>query len=169
MPKVRRCRAAGCHAMVSTDHWYCLKHRDQEAAYLKSRAKWARGHEATYQHKYNTITRNRSQGKTDQYKFYRSKTWQSLRVSILERDSHLCQYCLADGIYTQGNTVDHIVPIEFNPSKKGSKNNLATICPKCHKLKTKWEQKYYGTGKENLLKNNKNEINSIEIINSLMR
>ncbi|WP_318646520.1 HNH endonuclease [Lacticaseibacillus rhamnosus] len=98
--------------------------------------------------KYNHITRNRSASKHEQYQFYKSKVWQSLRQQALTRDSHLCQYCLAQGRVTPGNTVDHVVPIEFDRSGMGTLSNLATICKDCHRAKTRWEQSYYGTGQQ---------------------
>lgn len=91
--------------------------------------------------------------KREQYAFYKSSVWtKSLRPQVLERDNHLCQYCLLNGKYTPGNTVDHVVPIEYDPTLKDDIANLATSCRDCHKLKTEWEQEYYGTGSHNQLK-----------------
>lgn len=149
MPRVRRCRAQGCHAMCQLPHYYCAKHIDQEAAYLESRERWARGHDHDYQHKYNTVTRNRNSSKSEQYKFYRTRQWQALRKLVLDRDSHLDQYALASGIVQAGNVVDHIVPFEVAPELHDVASNLITCTPETHKLKTAWEQKYYGTGLEN--------------------
>lgn len=146
MPRVRRCRAAGCHTMCSIDHWYCTKHIGQEAAYLERRAKWARGHDANYQHKYNTQTRSRSIGKREQYAFYKTKRWQELRKLVLNRDQHLDQYAKQAGVYVPGNVVDHIVPIEVDASLMADASNLITCSAATHKLKTAWEQEYYGTG-----------------------
>lgn len=42
--------------------------------------------------------------------------------------------------------LDHIIPIAFDHKLIASSGNLATIYNKCHRLKTKWEQEYYGTG-----------------------
>ncbi|MFH7281549.1 HNH endonuclease, partial [Weissella confusa] len=47
----------------------------------------------------------------------------------------------------------HIIPYEFDPSKRDDVRNLATICAACHTGKTRWEQEYYGTGAGNELKN----------------
>jgi len=151
MARMRRCRAAGCHKLVEMSHWYCNEHRDQEAAYLESRAKWARGHEQAYQAKYNKVTRNRNVSKAEQYAFYKSKQWQSLRQQVLDRDNHMDQYGLLLGQYQPGNTVDHIVPIEVAPELMSDPGNLITCSPATHKLKTAWEQEYYGTGIENNL------------------
>lgn len=139
--------------MVEFPNHYCDRHFEHEADYLASREKWARSHEQHYTHKYNTVKHNRNSDKSEQYRFYRSKRWATLRQQVLERDHYLCQYCNVQGKLTPNSrTVDHIVPIEFDSSKQADSNNLATICPTCHRLKTDWEQDYYGTGQENELK-----------------
>lgn len=148
MPRFRRCRQPGCHAMVQFPNHYCTKHFEHEAEYLANRQRWARAHQSSYQRKYNNVTRNRSASKAEQYKFYRTRTWSSLRKQVLERDHYLCQYCHQPN----SKTVDHTVPIEVNSSIKADVNNLQTICRSCHRLKTDWEQRYYGTGKDNELK-----------------
>lgn len=153
MPRVRRCRAINCHNLAQHPHYYCQEHIDQEQAYLDSRAKWTRAGQKEYRDKYNKQTRNRSVTKREQYAFYKSSMWtKSLRPQVLERDHHLCQYCLLNGKYTPGNTVDHVVPIEYDPTLKDDIANLATSCRDCHKLKTEWEQEYYGTGSHGVLK-----------------
>ena len=161
MPRYRRCRQPGCHAMVAFPNHYCKQHFEHEAEYLASRQRWARKHAEQYQHHdtryakhYNTVIRNRNEERSDQYKFYRSKRWVDLRQSVLDRDHYLCQYCKAYGKLTPNSkTVDHIVPIAYDNSIMASKDNLATICRECHRLKTQWEQSYYGTGQNNTKKN----------------
>lgn len=152
MPRVRRCRQPGCHAMVRHPNHYCREHFEHEAEYLENRARWARARDRLYTHKYNTVTRNRDNNKSDQYKFYRSRTWVQLRKTVLHRDNFLCQYCKAMGKVTPGDTVDHTVPIEYDNKLRDNPDNLATICPACHRLKTDWEQDYYGTGQGKQLK-----------------
>lgn len=151
MPRVRRCRAAGCHAMCEMPHWYCAKHIDQEADYLATRERWARGHDANYQRKYNQHTRNRTEAKRDQYAFYRSREWQRLRRLVLDRDQHVDQYALMAGQVVQANTVDHIVPIEVAPQLQDDPNNLIACTSRTNRIKTEWEQSYYGTGQGNQL------------------
>jgi len=60
--------------------------------------------------------------------------WQKLRVVVLQRDSGLCQPCLAKGQLTTGNIVDHIIP----KAEGGGDDlkNLQTICKPCHTMKT---------------------------------
>lgn len=151
MPRVRRCRYNGCHAMCELPLHYCKQHAEHEQEYLESRMKWARSHNKQYQHKYNTRVRNRDTSSQERYQFYRSKQWQALRKQALERDHYLCQYCLANRLVNAGKTVDHIVAIEIDPSLRDSLGNLATICRDCHRVKTELEQKLFGTGKDNSL------------------
>lgn len=142
MPRYRRCRQPNCHAMVQFPNHYCPKHFEHEAEYLANRQRWARAHSKQYQRKYNTVTRYRNDTKSEQYSFYRTKQWQDLRQRILDRDHYICRYCGQ----SNSKTVDHIVPIEFDQSLMADVTNLCTICRKCHRLKTQWEQSYYGTG-----------------------
>lgn len=138
MPRVHRCRAVGCHEMVEWPAIYCDKHKD-----LASKTEYRdRSH-------YNRVTRNRTVTKHEQYQFYRSKQWQGLRQRALARDHHLCQYCLTRGVVTPASTVDHIVPIEIDVSLEADETNLAVTCRNCHRMKTRWEQHYYGCMAEN--------------------
>lgn len=151
MPRVRRCRFNGCHAMCVLPMHYCEQHAEHEQEYLASRQKWARSHTTAYQHKYNTRTRMRNSETSSRYNFYRSRQWSALRQRVLERDNHLCQYCLLHGLVTPGNTVDHIVAIELDKEGRAAVDNLATICRDCHRTKTRLEQELFGTGKDQQL------------------
>lgn len=60
--------------------------------------------------------------------------WDKLRKTILQRDKHLCQPCLAKGRVTVATQVDHI-----RPKAKGGtddEGNLQAICKPCHDEKT---------------------------------
>ena len=148
MPRFRRCRQPGCHAMVQFPNHYCTKHHEHEAEYLANRQRWARAHSKQYQHKYNNVTRYRNDTKSKQYQFYKTRIWSVLRQQALDRDHYVCQYCGQPN----SKTVDHIVPIEYDQQRMASIDNLATICRECHRKKTQWEQSYYGTGQGNQLK-----------------
>lgn len=163
MSRYRRCRYPNCHAMVQFPNHYCKEHFEHEAEYLASRQRWARAHSKQYQHKYNTHKRYRNDVKTEQYQFYRSRQWQELRRQVLDRDHYVCCYCGKPN----SRTVDHVVPIEFDQHRKASIDNLATICRDCHRLKTQWEQSYYGTGAGHDLKDVP-EIQSVARIKKLM-
>lgn len=61
--------------------------------------------------------------------------WSRLRLVILQRDSYLCQVCLAKKQrVTQADAVDHIAP----KAKGGTDDpaNLRAICRACHLAKT---------------------------------
>lgn len=133
MPKVRRCKYRGCHTLVTQPNQYCQKHSN-----LKSSR-------SEYNRMYNTTVRQEA-NKLEQYRFYRSRIWKSLRASVLERDMYLCQYCKAQGRVRPGNIVDHIIPIEYDASLRTDITNLATTCKECHNAKSHWENNYYGTG-----------------------
>ena len=148
MPRYRRCRQPGCHAMVQLPNHYCAKHHEHEAEYLANRQRWARAHSKQYQHKYNNVTRYRNDTKSKQYQFYKTRIWSVLRQQALDRDHYVCQYCGQPN----SKTVDHIVPIEYDQQRMASIDNLATICRECHRKKTQWERSYYGTGQGNQLK-----------------
>lgn len=140
MPRVHRCRANGCHNMVEWPANYCPAHAGMEAALEAKHAEYRD------RSRYNRVTRNSSGSKRQQYAFYRSTEWRHLRKQILQRDYYLCQYCKAMGKLTSAKTVDHIVPIEVDSGRETNPTNLTTICRDCHRRKTVWEQKYYGTG-----------------------
>lgn len=159
MAKMTRCRyvsPAGvrCHRLAEEPNHYCSMHIEHEAEYQAKRKQWNVKHTSQYYHKYNKTQRVRNDTKREQDKFYRNKQWKNgLRPAVLERDNYLCQYCKANGRMTPGKIVDHIIPYEFDPSKRDDLSNLATICAACHTGKTHWEQEYYGTGAGNELKN----------------
>ena len=159
MPRYRRCRQPGCHAMVQLPNHYCAKHHEHEAEYLANRQRWARAHSKQYQHKYNNVTRYRNDTKSKQYQFYKTRIWSVLRQQALDRDHYVCQYCGQPN----SKTVDHIVPIEYDQQRMASIDNLATICRECHRKKTQWEQSYYGTGQGNQLKSVPEVRNIFEI------
>lgn len=162
--RVRRCRYHDCHAYAEFPNHYCKQHVEHEVEYIASRQKWSNQHNKQRQHRYNTVTRNRNDTKREQYNFYRTRQWAHLRQQALERDHYICQYCGA----INSKTVDHIVPVEAFPNYKSNIDNLATICRKCHALKTKFEQKYYGCGQGNKLTGAK-PIDNINEITLLMR
>jgi 5-methylcytosine-specific restriction protein A len=60
--------------------------------------------------------------------------WVRLRRTILQRDRHLCQPCLARGRPTPARTVDHIKPKAEGGTDDSA--NLRAICDECHKAKT---------------------------------
>lgn len=163
MPAVQRCKYKDCHALVERPALCCAKHKQYEQELKEQRERYSRS-------RYNKYKRNQDEDKKEQYSFYRSRLWSSLRLNCLKRDNYICLYCLAQGRVTANSKIaDHIIPIEFNPTLKAELKNLATTCRECHNLKTIWEQKYYGTGQNNEIKKDAKEIHDIKIISNLMR
>ena len=158
MPRVKRCRANGCHAMVAFDSRYCKRHQDLAMDEPKPKRN---------NYHYNHHVRNRDENKSNQYAFYRTRQWVHLRQQALERDHYVCQYCRLSSVVTPAKTVDHIVPVEADQGLATKLDNLAVICPSCHTKKTRWEQGYYGTGNERELKAVR-PIIDIALINKLM-
>ncbi len=139
MPRVKQCRKVGCHQLATNGHAYCDDHQDLEVEQQNR-------HDKYMSQRYNKQIRNRDETKQTQTAFYRTKQWIELRKVVLKRDNYLCQYCEIQGIVTPAKVVDHIVPIEYDISRKADVTNLAVVCGRCHSAKTLWEQKYYGTG-----------------------
>lgn len=153
MPRIRKCHVHGCKAPAFVPNHYCSNHISHEIEYQQEREKYAhkfptRQSKKT-QWKYNHVTRYRNPIKAEQNKFYHSKQWKDFRQIILNRDYHLCQYCKARGVIREGNIVDHVLPVERFPEKMRDLKNLVTCCNNCHYWKTRFEEKYYGTGFNN--------------------
>jgi 5-methylcytosine-specific restriction endonuclease McrA len=61
--------------------------------------------------------------------------WRKLRAAKLAADP-LCAWCLARGIVTAANTVDHIRPISERPDLRMVWGNLRSGCKPCHDAHT---------------------------------
>ena len=64
---------------------------------------------------------------------YGSSAWKKLRTAF-KRANPLCQMCQDKGIVMQGNTVDHITPINQGGDPYAW-SNLQTLCTSCHNSK----------------------------------
>lgn len=78
-------------------------------------------------------------GKTRQQRGYGAE-WERLRKTVLHRDKHLCQPCLAKTPQrlTPANQVDHIKAKANGGTDE--LDNLRAICGPCHALKTIHDQ-----------------------------
>jgi 5-methylcytosine-specific restriction enzyme A len=74
-----------------------------------------------------------SKGKTATERGY-GHNWRKARKQALERDGHLCQECIKQGVATLATDVDHIQ----NKASGGTDDlsNLQSLCNPCHKAKT---------------------------------
>lgn len=68
---------------------------------------------------------------------HRPKKW---RLSVLEKDGHICQSCGATGVYLQA---DHIDPWYLSKKKRFDINNGQALCVPCHKFKTRVDMFLY--------------------------
>ena len=65
--------------------------------------------------------------------FRNSTDWKKKRTEILERDKHLCRYCLENKRLTYNNIeVHHIIPLKNNFELRLDNDNLISLCRMCH-------------------------------------
>jgi 5-methylcytosine-specific restriction enzyme A len=106
---------------------YCDKHKEVRQAEKNDANRF-----------YNMHTRNK-----ERTAFYKTGAWEKKRVHILKRDHGLCRVCRSRGKATAGNIIDHIIPLEVQPSLALEDSNLQTICQACHNAKTAEDRKEY--------------------------
>lgn len=119
----RPCKRPGCYELVAKA--YCEKHQPQSPP--RSR----REHDQKYQ-----------ETRTD-YKhhlFYNSDAWKRLRKWKLRR-APLCEHCECKGKVKPAEMVDHIVEIKDDWSLRLKKDNLQSLCWRCHTAKTLAERR----------------------------
>lgn len=152
LPRIRKCRFPGCKLPAFLPNHYCQKHIAHEVEYEKEREKFEHRYPTKQSKqsrwKYNHIKRYRSPIKARQNYFYHSKQWKELRKMVFKRDYQLCQYCKARGQIKSGRIVDHVLPVERFPERMTDISNMVTCCDSCHYWKTRFEEKYYGTGQD---------------------
>ncbi|PHM36490.1 HNH endonuclease [Xenorhabdus innexi] len=108
----RACRKQGCPKTTIERSGYCTDHQHTG---------WQR-----YQ-----------QGKSRHARGYGSQ-WDKLKISVKQRDNHLCRPCLRQGRAVTGTTVDHIQPKAHGGTDALS--NLQLLCEACHRQKTATER-----------------------------
>ena len=70
--------------------------------------------------------------------FYKRAAWRRLRAAVLERDHHMCQYCLRDKRagrilrVPRAVVVHHIKPRDMYPELAMEMDNLVSLCEACH-------------------------------------
>lgn len=69
-------------------------------------------------------------------RFYESPEWRRCKAAYLEKVNHLCERCLAKGIYEPAKIVHHRIHLtEENygdPEIMFGFDNLMAVCQKCH-------------------------------------
>ena len=121
---------------------FCDEHKQadkkRKQAYINAKMKresTAKGKQLANAHMahYNAVTRS-----PEANAFYHSISWQRMRDYVYARDMGICQVC--GNAVTDRKIVDHIHPLKTSPSEKLDKNNLWTLCYRCHSIKTQLEE-----------------------------
>lgn len=72
-----------------------------------------------------------------------TKRWVETRREVLMRDNNRCRVCGKLNSQVYSLTVHHIMKITDNPSTHFDKNNLITLCAKCHSDVEKTNKTFY--------------------------
>ena len=116
MKPQKRCNHRTCRTLIDYDKRYCSKHKGtSHQRYDASRDKDTKG-------------------------FYSSSRWTKMARQTKLRDGYLCQECLSNGLYVQGNIADHIIPVNQDWGKRWDMGNLQTLCASCHNEKSAKEK-----------------------------
>ena len=70
---------------------------------------------------------------------YSTQRWQRMRRMKLRRNP-LCEACIKVGRIEPATAVDHRVPISAGGDPYPGLDELASLCARCHNLKTRGEQ-----------------------------
>lgn len=106
----RPCNEFGCNRLTRESWCDLHKHKAEEAA-----------------RSYNQYKRD-----SEINAFYRGTAWQRARRLAMERDNHLCQWCLQSGVLEPARIVHHIVEVKDDWTKRLDLDNLESLCHSCH-------------------------------------
>lgn len=118
IPTNGKCSVLGCRNTKSKYNSFCIEH----------------GGRNTFNHKrYNASDkRKESQDK------YQTSQWRILRQIQLSTEP-LCASCLANGIVTQAEHIDHVFPWRILGDNAFYHNLFQSLCQPCHSSKTSLE------------------------------
>ena len=117
------CNFPGCPKLIEAGNTYCEEHRKKEVSRRNKR--------------YDRYDRDERAKK-----FYANRAWRRLR-KIQLNEQPLCEMCLEEGITKQADMVDHVVPIQVDWSLRLKKDNLQSLCNKCHAVKSAGDRERY--------------------------
>lgn len=87
--------------------------------------------------------------------FYNTNSWKECREAYAKYKRHLCEDCLAKGLYTPGEIVHHIInltPENINdPNITLNFDNLRLVCRRCHAEEHKQRDRRYLIGEDGRL------------------
>lgn len=68
--------------------------------------------------------------------FYKSPQWKTCRAQYLDKSNHLCERCLAKGLYVPARFVHHKIHLNGSnyrdPKVSLNFDNLLAVCHECH-------------------------------------
>lgn len=76
-------------------------------------------------------------------KFYNSSLWRKLRLRIIKKYNHECQYCKREGKVGKAEYVHHIQHLKDRPDLGLDENNLIPLCFMHHELEHPERQKEF--------------------------
>lgn len=128
IPTYTKCSVLGCKNTKSRFNSFCIEHGGRD----------------TFNHKAYNQSDKRKQGQEK----YQTAQWQTLRKVQLSLEP-LCASCLAQGIVTQAQHIDHVFPWQQISEQAFYHNLFQSLCAPCHSSKTSLEAKgifkYYKT------------------------
>lgn len=140
--RLKHCNWRGCTRLVKQGVDFCDEHKQADTkrkqAYISTKTKresTTKGRQLANAHMahYNAVTRDKEANT-----FYHSTSWKRLRDYVYSRDLAICQVC--GQALDDRKIVDHIHPLKASPSEKLDRNNLWTLCYRCHNIKTQLEE-----------------------------
>lgn len=122
------CAYRGCAKIVEISVRFCEEHK-----------------------KKNDLERTRLNRETNpiEQKFYNSIAWNRFSRSVREEEV-FCQFCLSKGRKTFATQVDHIVPLRVSFDWRLSRDNVQSLCDRCHNVKRAAEGRYYMSLKDSV-------------------
>ena len=123
----RPCRSPGCPELVTIREGFCETHLAQNRLNQRHR------------HRRYDQKRMADADERKLSRFYRTSTWRKLREAYIT-EHPLCELCSQLGRITVGTVVDHIIE-RRDGGHDTDKDNLQTLCNRCHTVKTNEERK----------------------------
>ena len=90
--------------------------------------------------------------------FYKNTKWKGKRERILKRDEYLCRERKGYGKSVEASTVHHVNPLEQRQDLKYSRDNLISLCNRCHdKMHDRTNNQLTKIGEEWVVRINRNK------------
>lgn len=140
--RLKHCNWRGCTKLVKQGQSFCDEHLKadlkRKQAYISAKTK----RESTVKGRQLKLARlsgyNANTRDPEANAFYHSAKWQHMRDYVYSRDLATCRVC--GQALSNRKIIDHIHPLKVAPNEKLDKDNLWTLCYRCHNIKTNLEQ-----------------------------